>query len=205
MNRRGIQKSHIYGVVAAIVATCLLTVYLLGAFEERGTIRSDEVCRNMPDRQEAAKIFNSVLPQSSKYDFDETWRPDPDWGFKSQCGVGDENNERLLYLEARAASTTSWQRWAAHEIPSKAKGEEKNFGAGIKGVSTADLAAIYVPCYAREKTSNEPYSLTVLAHSLKPLEASDKEARQTLIDLATDFARQAHKDAKCDLPSKLPS
>ncbi|UPZ30653.1 hypothetical protein MUK60_24475 [Streptomyces sp. LRE541] len=203
-NRRGIRKGYIYGVVAAIFATCLLTAYLLGAFEGRGTIRSDAVCRNIPDRQKAAKIFNSTLPRSSRYHFDETWRRDADWNFKSLCGVDDENDQRLFYLEARMASTAAWKSWAAREIPSRTKGEVRTFEVGTKGVSAANLAAIYVPCYAHEKTSNEPYSLTVLAHSLKPLKASDNEARQTLIDLATDFARQAHKDAKCDLPSKLP-
>lgn len=203
-NRGHVRKSLIYAAVAAAAATSLLIAYLLGAFEERGTVRSDDICRNVPDRQETAKVFNSVLPRSSEYHFDETWRPDADWGFKSGCGVDGENDGRLFYLEAHAVSTVSSTRWADHEIPSTAKGKLTDFNAGIKGVSTADVAAIYVPCYSRERESNEPYSLTVLAHALEPLEVSAGEERQTLVKLATDFARQAHKDAKCDLPSKLP-
>ncbi|NGO45759.1 hypothetical protein [Streptomyces ureilyticus] len=46
--------------------------------------------------------------------------------------------------------------------------------------------------------------MTVFALAHNPLETSDDEARQTLTDLATASARSAHKDAKRDLPSKLP-
>lgn len=203
-NRRALRKPFIYGgVVAAVAAVGVLVAYLLGAFEPRGEIRADDACRNVPDRQATAKVLNSVLPRASKYDFDETWRPDQDWGFRSTCTV-DGDGEALLSLHATVGTNRSWRAWADDTLPPTSGGKITYFNAGIKGVSTADLAAIYVPCYRSEKTSKSRYNMTVFAHALKPLESSDKEARQTLIDLATAFARQAHKDAKCDLASKLP-
>ncbi|MFH8468746.1 hypothetical protein [Streptomyces sp. NPDC017991] len=160
---------------------------------------------HVPDRKKTAEIFNSVLPQAPKYSFDGTWRPDRDWGFRSTCTVTGDGKESLLILTAEMGSARPWQRWAGTEIPPNSGGKHTYFEAGLKGVSNSEVAAIWVPCYAKEKASKKPWNMTVLADALKPLEASDEKARQTLIDLATDFARQAHKDAKCDLPSKLPS
>ncbi|MFJ8937995.1 hypothetical protein ACIRL0_20110 [Streptomyces sp. NPDC102365] len=198
-------KHLLYGALIAAGVVALLIAYLGGSFEKRGHVRAEDVCRHVPDRKKTAKIFNSVLPQTPKYNFDGTWRPDRDWGFKSTCTVTGDDNETLFILTAEMGSARSWKQWAETEIPPNSGGTPTNFEAGLKGVSNSEVAAIWVPCYANEKTSKQPWNMTVLADALKPLEASDNEARQTLIELATDFARQAHKDAKCDLSSKLPS
>ncbi|PSM38900.1 hypothetical protein C6Y14_34895 [Streptomyces dioscori] len=150
-------------------------------------------------------MLDSVLPRAPNYSFNGTWRPDRNWEFRSTCTVTGDASESLLILAAEMGSARPWKQWAETEIPPNSGGKTTYFAAGLKGVSNAEVAAIWVPCYASEKTSKQPWNMTVLADALKPLETSDKEARQTLIDLATDFARQAHKDAKCDLPSKLPS
>ncbi|MFF7450631.1 MULTISPECIES: hypothetical protein [unclassified Streptomyces] len=203
--RSPLRNPYIYGGVAVVAACALLVAYFAGAFEKRGHISADDVCLHMPDREEAAKVFNSVLPRSSEYDFIETWRPDTDWGFRSTCGVEDVDDKALFYLDAKTGPATPWQQWSRTHIPRNDGGKITYFNSGLKGVSNAEVAAIWVPCYAHEKTSKARYNMTVFAHALEPLEASDQEARQTLIDLATSFARQAHKDAKCDLPSKLPN
>lgn len=186
-------------------AIALLIAYLFGAFEKRGNIQADDICRQVPSRQETAKIFNSVLPKASKYQFDGTWRPDQNADFRSTCFVTGDDENSLFALTAEMGSARPWQEWVKDEIPPNDGGKIDYFDAGLKGVSNAEVALIWVPCYSSEKQSKQPWSMTVLADALKPLDVSDKEARQTLIDLATDFARQAHKDAKCDLPSKLPS
>lgn len=203
-NRKYPRKPFLYGAVIAVVAVALVVAYFMGAFEDRGHIKANDVCRNVPDREEAAKVLNSVLPGSPKYHFAETWRPDAGWGFRSVCGVEDQDNKALFYLDAKAGPAIAWQQWAKTHIPPNNGGKVSYFSAGQKGISNSEVAAIWVPCYAHEKTSNARYNMTVFADALKPLEASGKEARQTLIDLATSFARQAHKDAKCDLPSNLP-
>ncbi|MGW1727386.1 hypothetical protein ACWCQK_31270 [Streptomyces sp. NPDC002306] len=202
-NRSLLRNPYVYGAVAVLAAAGVTVAYLFGAFESRGEIKADDVCRNVPDRQEAAKVFNSLLPRAAAYDFHATWRPDQDWGFRSACIVEGSGDEPLLTLQATVGPSKSWQTWADEKLP-PTSGKVSYFNAGIKGVSTSDLAAVYFPCYRSEKTSKSQYNMTVFAHALKPLEASDGEARQALIDLAVSLAHQAHKDAKCDLPSELP-
>jgi hypothetical protein len=205
-NRKSWRKPFVYGAAAGVVAAiALIVAYLVGAFEERGDITADDICQNVPDRKDTAKIFNSMLPRSSKYDFAETWRPDTDWGFRSVCGIKDAEEKALFFLDAKVGPATPWQEWAKTHIPRNDGGKITYFDAGLKGVSNSEVAAVWVPCYAHEKTSNARYNMTVFADALKPLDSTESKARQTLIDLATSFARQAHKDAKCDLPSNLPS
>jgi hypothetical protein len=201
--RKSRRKPFIYAAVAVAAATGLLVAHLGGVFDaERGTITADDVCRNLPDRQAAAGILNSVLPQAARYDFVTRSTPTPDWDYISNCsGTGDGKN--VLNLHAKAGVAMPWRQWADHSLP-PSSGKRTYFNSGIKGVSTADLAAIYIPCYRNEKKTKEPYNLTVFAQAPEGLESSDKEARRTLIDLATAVGRYAHEEAKCDLQSKLP-
>ncbi|MFS8204859.1 hypothetical protein ACLVWQ_40075 [Streptomyces sp. CWNU-52B] len=201
--RKALRSYLTYGAVAATIAVALLVAYLFGAFEERGNIRADDVCQSVPDRQKATKIFNSVLPQASAYDFDETQGPTAGRHFNNHCTVNGDD-EDLLILSAEMVSAVPWREWTKAKIPWFSEGD-RTFNAGVKGVSNTKVAAIWVPCYASERASKQPWNISVFALAIEPLEASDKKARQTLIDLATDFARQAHKDAKCDLPSQLPN
>ncbi len=202
--QRRIRKPFIYGGAAALAAAGLLTAYLLGAFEKRGHIDADDICHNVPNRKATTQIFNSKLARSARYDFSGNWNPDPDWSFTSSCTARGEDDRALFSLRAKAGAARSWQQWAKTHIPPNDGGEITYFDAGVKGLSNTEIAAIWMPCYAHERASNSQYNMTVSAFAIAPLEASDKEARQTLIDLAISFARKAHKDAKCDLPSKLP-
>ncbi|WP_314412645.1 hypothetical protein [Streptomyces sp. DSM 40484] len=202
-DRRPLRKSILYGGTVAAGVTALLLAYLLGAFEERGTIQSKDVCPNVPARQEAAKIFKSVLPRAATYKFEERKDLTPDWHFNSRCNARGEDDNLLLTLSAQMGSDRPWREWADREVPPNSGGDTSYFSAGVKGVSNTEVAAIWVPCYAKEKASKQPWNMTVFARSYGPLEASNKEARKALVTLATNFARQAHKDAKCDLPSKL--
>ncbi|MEU0999302.1 hypothetical protein [Streptomyces tibetensis] len=187
--------------MAAVLS--LLLAYLLGAFSEgRGDIKAEDVCRNLPDRQAAADIFKSLLPRAAKYDFVVTSTPDPDESYINTCTAMGDDNERFLNLHAEMGVAMPWRQWADHNLP-PTSGKITYFDAGVKGVSTSDLAAIYVPCYASETKTKQPHNLTVFAHALEDLQGSDSEDRQKLLDLATAFGRYAHKEAKCDLPSKL--
>ncbi|MFJ6127072.1 hypothetical protein ACIQKE_18490 [Streptomyces griseoviridis] len=194
-------KTLIYGGVAVVVAVGLLVAYLTGAFERRGDISADDVCSNLTDRKAAARTLNSALPEAADYDFTTGMSGDPGWHYNSDCSAKGDG-KTLLILHANTVSTVSWQRWVDHELPPR-KGEVTYFDSGLKGLSATNLAAIYLPCYASEAEMKRPYSLTVYAQAPAGMEGSGKETRRTLIDLATDFARQAHEDAKCDLPAKL--
>ncbi|MFG2949082.1 hypothetical protein [Streptomyces adustus] len=204
INRSLLRSPYPYGAVAVLAAVGVLVAYIAGAFEgPRGEIKADDVCLHVPDRSAAAETLNRVLPRSSTYDFYETWRPDQDWGFRSFCAVKGDGDETLFYLQSTVGPVKSPSKWVDDTLPYKSSGKPTYFNSGIKGVSLVNAAAIYVPCYRSEETSKARYNMTVLAHAVEPLEASEKEARKALIDLATSFARQAHQDAKCDLPSEI--
>ncbi|MFJ3778451.1 hypothetical protein ACIPX0_42905 [Streptomyces sp. NPDC090075] len=202
-NYRNVRKPLLFVVAGAVVVAGLLAAYLAGAFDRRGEIRADDVCSNLDDREKAATKFSSVLPDATKYDFSTGMSGQPGWHYNINCfAKGD--GKTLLVLNANAVSTVSWQKWVEHELP-PTKGKVTYFSSGLKGISATNIAAIYVPCYASEQNSQLPYSLTVYAQAPKGLRGSEEKERQTLIDLATTFGRYAHKDAKCDLPSKLPN
>ncbi|MPY30726.1 hypothetical protein FNH09_05170 [Streptomyces adustus] len=161
------------------------------------------MCQNLPDRRAAADTFKSVLPQAAQYDFVMTSTPDPDESYSGTCSAIGDDSQHLLNLHADMGVAMSWEQWAEQELP-PTTGKVTYFSAGIKGVSTSDLAAIYVPCYSSETNTKQPHNLTIFAHALKSLKGSDSEVRQELIRLAESFGRYAHREAKCDLPSRLP-
>ncbi|MFJ2819483.1 hypothetical protein, partial [Streptomyces sp. NPDC087294] len=191
-NRR-IRKPFIYGAVVLVGVGALLAAYLTGAFEKRGNIRADDICLHVPDRSDVAKKFNSILAPASHYDFAGTWRPDRDSGFMSTCFAQGDGDDSLFSLTAQMGSSRPWQQWVKTEIPPNDGGKLTYFDAGLKGAANTAVAAIWVPCYSHEQTTKRPWNMTVFADALKPLEVSGGDARQALIDLATSFARQAHK------------
>ncbi|MFF7042585.1 hypothetical protein ACIP4T_14840 [Streptomyces massasporeus] len=202
--RRSIRRTLWYGGIALAAVLSTLLAYLLGVFsEERGDIKADDVCQSLPDRQAAARIFDSLLPRAAEYDFVTTSTPDPDESYINTCSVMGDNNQRLLNLHAEMGVAMPWRQWVDHNLP-PTSGKVTYFDAGVKGVSTSDLAAIYVPCYSSEAKTKQPHNLTVFAHATEELPGSDSENRQNLVDLATAFGRNAYKEAECDLPSRLP-
>ncbi|WP_324607887.1 hypothetical protein [Streptomyces sp. Tu6071] len=63
---------------------------------------------------------------------------------------------------------------------------------------------IGVPCWPAEAPGEAVRDLAVSVQASEPLDTGSGNARKVLLTLATDFARQAHKDARCDLPARLP-
>ena len=202
------RKPYFYVLAATAVAAVFLGLaYYLGAFDSwtREHIEKEAVCRNLTDRQEAADIFNSALPPSSHYNLQESFSTDTGWPYRINCGVMDDGDSGLLELTAHMFTAPSKKVWEDQILPPH-KGKVSYFDAGVEGVSTSDMAGIYVPCYTSGRKGTRPPStnLNVFVQALKPLQGSDRETRQQLIDLALDYAHTAHKQAKCDRPSKLP-
>ncbi|WP_328317755.1 hypothetical protein [Streptomyces sp. NBC_00388] len=150
-----------------------------------------------------ADTLNSSLPQADHYRFSVTSDNTPDWSYNISCIV-DGDKKELLLLTAKIGVETPWRKWEKNHVPPSSH-ETTYFDAGIKGVSGPQLAVIDVPCYAHESSSGQPHNLTVTALARKPMQGSDKQIRQHLIDLALDYAKASHKDAKCDRPSQLPA
>ncbi|NDZ81851.1 hypothetical protein G3I19_25615 [Streptomyces sp. SID10853] len=150
-----------------------------------------------------ADTLDSSLPQADRYRFSVTSDNKPDWSYNISCTV-DGDKKELLQLTAKMGVEMPWREWEKNHVPPRS-GETSYFNAGIKGVSGPALAVIDVPCYTHESSSGQPHNLTVTALAFKPMQGSDKQIRQDFVDLALDFARASHKDAKCDRPSQLPA
>ncbi|MFG2497295.1 hypothetical protein ACGFSB_03620 [Streptomyces sp. NPDC048441] len=207
--RKPARNLRTFGLIAVTVvgAISLALIYHFGVFdsESRGHIKADSVCENLHDRKGAAEVFNSALPQFSSYDFQEQLNPPADYSYRSNCEVLGNQDTALLDLTANMAFAEAWQKWEKKVIKPRSHGEITYFDAGIRGVSSSNLAGIYVPCYTRERSSKQAHNLNVIALAIEPLQGSEKTKRQKLIALALDYAHTAHKQAKCDLPSKLPN
>ncbi|WP_159399590.1 hypothetical protein [Streptomyces alboflavus] len=208
-NERGPNRNiRTYGFAGAavVIAVSLLLAYLLGAFDStpRERIKADSVCANLRDKEAAADIFNRALPRSTHYDFRERLNPSPDYSYRINCQVVNDGDDALLDLTSTMGFSAPWKNWESKVIEPRSKGKVFHFDAGIKGISTPNLAGIYVPCYSKERSSKRPHNLSVYALAVEPLHGSAKEKRQELVDLALDFARSTHKQAKCDRPSELP-
>ena len=104
-----------------------------------------------------------VLPRASEYHFVGNWSPARDWHFMSTCVVEGNGKKAIFSLSAEMGSARPWQQWAKAEIPPNSGGKVTYFNAGLKGVSNAQVAAIWVPCYASEESSKDPWSMTALS------------------------------------------
>ncbi len=178
-----------------------------GAFDEgRGEIAAGEVCRTVPARERAAEAFRSVLPRYSVYSFSSKVEPGRDL-FASWCDVyGGKRPQRELLLSFWAHPTAlGWDEALDGDVFESQWGVGRApFEAGEQAWAGPRMAVVGVTC--REKTMKEPEMnrlvVSVTAHT--PLEARDAESRAVLKELVVDFARQAHKDAECEVPARLP-
>ncbi len=177
--------------------------YAMGAFDSRGRIAAEDVCAHTPDRGKVAGTLESALPQAASYSFRERWSPGKDMDFRSSCSVRGDG-DILLMLTAEPNTVSTWSDWQEYAVEPEDRRGLSRFTAGKHAVANTGVAALAVPCSLYAGMKGVPLYLTVVAQAGKPLEVPDGEARSVLVRLATDYARQAHKDARCTLPSRLP-
>jgi hypothetical protein len=79
----------------------------------------------------------------------------------------------------------------------------EDFKAGVMATASITRAAIQVPCHPAGSDTGMHRNLGVNVFLREAGEASEKDTRQALIDIVRSAAEYAHKDAKCELPSKL--
>lgn len=205
-----ISRPRLYGTLAAIaVAAAALLSYALGVFDSESgpRIRAGDVCSGLEDKRAAVKDFDSLLPQHGGYKFRDLPSTETTEGFSNECYVVGDQGDTYLHLVASlgfAAPEEDGKNWETKVLKPLSTGEFTHFDAGFRGTSAPNLAGINVPCLSAGNIGDMPYNLTVYTHAQKSLRGSDREKRQKFIDLALDFARTAHKQAKCDRPSQLP-
>ncbi|ASY33636.1 hypothetical protein CAC01_13920 [Streptomyces sp. CLI2509] len=205
---RGTRKKRWLVVGAAVCGIAVLValgvVYAIGGFSPRGKISADDVCPHTPGRGKVAETLGSVLPKASSYSFRDRWSPKGGMGFRNSCTVRGDGKV-LLLLTAEPNTVSTWQDWQQHSVDPEDQRGLSRFPAGEHAVANSTVAALAVQCSPYEEMEGAPpVYLTVVAQANRSLDVSGDKARSALVRLATDFARQAHKDARCDLPSRLP-
>ncbi|MDT0421395.1 MULTISPECIES: hypothetical protein [Streptomyces] len=204
------KRARLVGVlgIVVVVAVGLFCGWYFGWRDEaRGVVRAGEMCRGLPRGTATAETLNRVLPRSSAYDFQErTYDVDPaSRDYQTVCVIADDAHEELL--RATVDTLGSLDPGALEGRVWLKGGRDKDYDrpeAGISAKVNTWTAMILVPCTPGEKGDSEPTSLHVSLLLGRPLQVSDREARSTLLSMTEALARQAHADAKCVLPSRLP-
>jgi hypothetical protein len=177
-----------------------------GAFaDRRGEIAATDICSNVPQRERAARIFRSVLPEESSYSFSSVLSPGREL-FTSGCDVyGGKSKDRKYLLNFYAHRTAlGWTEAREGEV---VRGE---YGVGFEPFRAGDaawagprMAFIGLTCRANQTKKPEMNRLVVTVTAITPLEATEAKSTAALKRLAVDFARQVHEDAGCEVPSGL--
>jgi hypothetical protein len=176
--------------------------------QQRGDLTAADLCDSMGDGDTAAKELSAVLPAKGEYSSSGQNPPrrGDDTSWRSSCRIyGD--GDQLLYASAELGWDASPEKWLADPSRNyvREEGRGAQFRAGNAAVVMKQTAQILVSCVPRGgEGSPAPYQLVIEVHAQQPLEGSPKEIRQALTTTALTTAREAHDQAQCTLPSKLP-
>ncbi|NEA43121.1 hypothetical protein G3I42_28415 [Streptomyces sp. SID11385] len=193
---------------ALVVATGLVVAWGVGVFSSQGEIAAADVCEQVPNRGEVAKTLHAVLPKVSEYSFDESGGPTDNPRFHYFCLV-DGSDGPLLDMDVRPTSLgDNWKEWeiqAVNDVDALYTRDLSPFPAGEHAVASSRTAAIADPCFSADGKAGggQRFSLTTVVKARKPLRLSDDKARSALMRLVADLGRKMHKDAQCDVPSRL--
>ncbi|WP_432091252.1 hypothetical protein [Streptomyces sp. NRRL F-5630] len=175
-----------------------------GAFAQRGDIAASDVCSNVPERARTAEALRSVLPKESSYSFEETLLPRKNDHFTSLCTVYGGEDKALLRFRALPRDGVPWDAWWSHALFGLKREGLEPYSAGERAWAGSRAVVIGVPCWTAKAPGEAVRDLAVSVQASEPLDTGSEKAREVLTALAVGFARQAHKDARCEVPSRLP-
>ncbi|MFC4612284.1 hypothetical protein ACFO9E_31710 [Streptomyces maoxianensis] len=204
-------------LIAPLAGVGLLTgvAYVAGLspFEKRGSIDAGEVCESLGTSGKVIPALERVMPNKSRYYFNDEVNSrahDTDDNYTSACFVrGDAQQIISVRAEMMLIGPEPTQKtadgWADDQIVANGPDKRplKTFNAGNGAVASSRTSAILVPCTPPGQIPGGEYDLTVVVTLKQKSESSDAKTRQSLIDLVRSAAEYAHKNARCDLPSKL--
>lgn len=190
---------------------CLVggVLYALGVppFEkEKGEIKASEVCRTLGASSSSAAALKRVLPDKSSYSFDDSVtdprRDGADRSYNASCFVNGDGKMLLVATAemVRYEKTGDWVKdVVANQSTAAPASSLTPFAAGDGAVASSKLAAVHLPCVGKGAGA----SLSVVVELRQPGGAPEAELRDGLVALAKSAALSAHRNAKCDAPSKV--
>lgn len=179
-------------------------------FEQVGTIAANDICEGLGSSESRVQALKDVLPSQPTYSFNNG-HPDgridhSDSSYVSRCSVRGEEGV-LLYVNAelmRDEPIDSWARSTIADRKTAYPDDFEDFTAGNGGVVSIRKAAILLPCVSAGKIPGGEYSISISVNLNRQAERSEAAVKDGLKALALSTAHFVHKDAKCDLPSRLP-
>ncbi|MEU0270966.1 hypothetical protein [Streptomyces sp. NPDC006307] len=197
----------------ALVAVCVAISYGFGLppFERRGEIRASDVCEPLGNASSASRTLDAILADEREYMFYEAEHgQNVALGgsyFSVHCRV--KGGDRILFhTRAELTGHKPSDDWVKEALNTQSAEVEK-FSAGAMGVLHGGKAAILVPCSSSAKLPGGifrgSYSLSVQVELHDYDRPASQKVRQGVTDLALGAAQYAHKRAKCNLPSDLPT
>lgn len=168
------------------------------------------MCKALGGGDDIVAALRDALPDASNYTFQDTdkVRSDPrNSSFNSDCSVWVDGKTALVTSAEmmRSDPPELWREGVVADNESLSAGQARDFSAGDSALSGDSFAAIYVPCVPSGTIPGGNYSLSVQVRAVQRSAAPADAAQQSLVKLVLSAAEHAHKQAKCDLPSKLPS
>jgi hypothetical protein len=195
--------------IIVIVGAASTLAYVTGTapFERRGDIRSQDVCESLGNARTSAAALQDVLPKKSDYTFEDKIDGETvaqgGSSYTADCLVWGEGAV-LLSARTQMLIAEPSRSWVAEGIGDELVPRAKSFKAGDMGVIAGGKAAVLVPCSAPGSVVGGSYSLSVVVNLRNHTDVDQPKLEERLVDLALGAARFAHKDARCDLPSKIP-
>ncbi|MET9825534.1 hypothetical protein ABZ038_28680 [Streptomyces sp. NPDC006349] len=171
--------------------------------EDMGDIEASDVCNSLGSESQSADALRSVLPEESSYTFDDDVNlrvDDHDDSYRSDCFVS-AGDRQLLTARTQMMRDEPTQSWLDGEV-TKVAGEKAHlrpFTAGVSGVASASVAAVFLPCTSAGKIPGGQYNLSVVVHLDEAGEAEGADTQAGLVELAKNAAAFAHDRAKCDI------
>ncbi|MER6913034.1 hypothetical protein ABT354_15305 [Streptomyces sp. NPDC000594] len=190
--------------VAVAVGGCLvvgLGLYAGDFFDEEvGSFGVQDVCENLDPDREVVEKLRQVLPERGEYDFYAEGSTGSKFG--PYCHIRHEG-KNLMTVLINYTDGSDPDAWLKRQVERKTA-EGARFGwfkAGYGGVSSTGGGAIYLPCFKDHPEGLG--SLSVSVNLRQGSRAAPKETKAAAEFLVRRAAAFAHKDAGCDLPSRL--
>ncbi|MEU6486393.1 hypothetical protein [Streptomyces sp. NPDC046887] len=196
-------------LTVAALTTGVLYAWGLPPFERRAEITAGEVCAPFGDASNALPALDTVLPDRPEYSFSRSGNGPRSvggsWvGYRLGCDVRSADGSVLLYSTAEFTDYEPARQDWIDEVLIHGSDDTQTFTAGTLAVVGDGQAAVNVPCLSTKQAALGPQGLQVGVYLREYERPASAALRQSLADLAVSAAHYAHRDARCDLPSKLP-
>ncbi|MFD5554098.1 hypothetical protein ACFWIA_09695 [Streptomyces sp. NPDC127068] len=203
-----ITRKSILILFLPIATIALAAAYLTKSppFKDAPTpkIKAVDVCQSLGNSKRLVPALQRALPEKRKYKFSETRLTTHGHRYQIHCSARDGSRHTKIILRSRAIQEMSREDWIGHHMNNFSDEHPLlDFKAGLTATASISKAGIQTPCFPKGRYVGGRHNLFIDVYLREAGEASDKDTRQALIDIVRSAAEYAHKDAKCELPSKL--